>query len=93
MLRDKRLSLDAKALHTYMRTFQDGWKFHSTWLAKQLGISRPKVAKLLKQLLDEGYLDRVKTKGDKGIFLGYDYYIFPVRRELYNKLRKEEREK
>ena len=83
------MSLDAKGLHCYLRTFEDGWKFHATWLAKQFGISRPKIAKLLKQLLDEGYLDRVPTKGDRGVFLGYDYYIFPVRRKLYRKLMKE----
>ena len=89
VLRDRRLTPAAKALHCYMRTFDKEWKFHANWLAKRLNVSRPTMSKLLKELLDEGYLERWPTSGDKGVFMGYDYYVYPVRKKLYWQLLKE----
>jgi DNA-binding MarR family transcriptional regulator len=57
VLRDKSLTPAAKALHCYMRTFDKEWKFHAKWLAKKFNVSRPTISKLLKELLDEGYLE------------------------------------
>ena len=58
VLRDKNLSPKAKALHAYLRTFESEFKLHATWLAENFGVSRPTMGKLLRELLEQGYIDR-----------------------------------
>ena len=86
VLHDKRLDAIDKLLHSLMRTFPDDWHFNATDLAKRIGVSRKTVDRSLARLMAASLLDRDPARGEGGIFLGYIYSVYPVRKDLYNRL-------
>ena len=92
VLQDKHLSLKAKGLHCYLRTFPDGWKFHASHLAEELKVGRHTVEKLLTELIKRKLVERTPARGENGCFMGYVYFVYPVKLDLYTRLCREERE-
>lgn len=89
VLQDKSLSLKAKGLHCYLRTFPDGWKFHASHLAKELRVSRHTIEKLFLELIEKELVERAPARGENGCFMGYTYLVYPVKLDLYVKLSRE----
>jgi len=86
VLKDKRLSWRARFLHCYMRSFSNDYHFYSGHLAKELRWNRKTVDVALRELSAANLLDRTEARGEDGVFMGFIYTVYPVRRDLYRRL-------
>ena len=57
-IRDRRVSLAARALLMVMLSQPDDWQFNVRHLAREVGCGRTMVAQLLRELIDAGYVRR-----------------------------------
>lgn len=60
LLLDKDLSLKAKGLWTYMQSKPNNWDFSAARIAKELSEGRDAILSALKELIEIGYVRRVK---------------------------------
>lgn len=65
---DKRLSLGAKTIYTYMYSKPDGWDFASDRIAKELNVSKPTILKHIKELKESGYLISKKLSNGRILY-------------------------
>ena len=75
VLNDTNLSWKAKGLFVYLWSQADEWDFHETEVAKH---STDKVGSLksgLKELEQQGYLKRKRTRDEKGKFIGNKWIL------------------
>lgn len=84
VLEDKNLSLKAKGLHAWMRSFPYNWQFYVVDMQKRLKEGRDALNGALKELLDNGYLEREHLH-KAGKFIGYLYIIYPVKKAAFDK--------
>lgn len=83
ILRDEKLSLQAKGLFCMMASFPEDWDFTTAGLAKVAGCGREKITNALDNLEKAGYLLREQAHDDAGrfaanIFVLYDEKISPL---------------
>lgn len=74
-LQDKKLSLKAKGLLSYMLSLPDDWDYSLRGLCAICLEGEKAIRNTLKELEDKGYLYREKINGIQGRF-DYDYYIY-----------------
>lgn len=74
-LQDKKLSLKAKGLLSYMLSLPDDWDYSLRGLCAICLEGKKAIRNTLKELEDNGYLYRKKINGIQGRF-DYDYYIY-----------------
>ena len=86
MLKDNRISWRARFLHCYLRAFSNGYHFYASKLATDLNWNRHTVDTALRELQAAALLDRTEARGEGGIFMGFVYTVYPVRRDLYRRL-------
>ena len=89
-IRDKKLSLKAKALHCFLRSFPSGWLFHVEDLSTRIPEGRDAVSAGLKELEARKYLERSPARGEGGKFNGYIYQVFCMRKDRYIRALKED---
>ncbi len=76
ILNNPRLSWKAKGLLAYLLSKPDGWQFYETEIAKRSKDGRDSVATGLKELENEGYLQRSWIRNDKGKFIGRQWDVY-----------------
>ena len=82
VLHDPRLSLKAKGLHAFMRSMPSGWRFNVPDLTNRLPEGKAAITAALKELVDVGYIDRDRARGEDGVFMGYLYIVCQGCQEL-----------
>lgn len=79
-LQDPNLSFEATGLLAYMLSLPVDWKYSRDWLMRQKQkIGRDKLKRLLKELEENGYLERKYTQDEKGRMSGHDWLVKPVK--------------
>lgn len=75
-LRDKRLSWKARGILAYTLSNADDWKIYISELEKHSDKDgRESTGNGVKELIDLGYIERIRKQGEDGRFAGYDYQI------------------
>jgi len=74
LLQDENISLKAKGMYALMQTLPVKWECSVRTLAEIAGVSKDTAQRLLKELEENGYLERVQTT-DNGRFSGMDYAL------------------
>lgn len=72
---DARLSLEARGLLVMMASLPDNWSYSETGLASKAGCGRQKVNRILRELIDAGYLLREQRHGENGKFSSCTYVL------------------
>lgn len=72
---DARLSLEARGLLVMMASLPDNWSYSETGLASKAGCGRQKVNRILRELIDAGYLLREQRHGENGKFTSCTYVL------------------
>lgn len=72
---DARLSLEARGLLVMMASLPDNWSYSETGLASKAGCGRQKINRILRELIDAGYLLREQRHGERGKFSSCTYVL------------------
>ena len=76
---DKTLSCEARVLYCYMLCMKDGWKFYRSAMASALGVSRQKLNRVVRELVDAGLVERKgQDRGTGGIFSAVNYSVVTI---------------
>ena len=74
-LRDKKLSLKAKGLLSYMLSLPEDWNYSLKGLCTMNKENETAIRSALKELEENNYLERNKVRNNKGLF-EYDYIVY-----------------
>lgn len=74
-LQNKKLSLKAKGLMSFMLSLPDDWDYTEMGLVKVLKEGREAIRSGLRELENHHYLIRIKREREAGKFGGYDYEL------------------
>ena len=77
-INDRNLSWKSKGLHAYLLSLPDDWKIYIEELKKHANDGRESTANGIKELIENGYIDRKSVHDEKGRFKGYEYLVFEV---------------
>ncbi len=78
---DTTLSLQARGLLGYFLSLPDDWVIRPEHAAKENGIGRNTVYKLIKELRESGYIIPVQNRSVKGKFSSGDYLVFRSKKD------------
>ena len=79
-LQDPNLSYEATGLLAFMLSLPADWHYSREWLAKQKQkIGRDKLKRLLKELEENGYLERKYKQNENGKMAGQDWVVKPIK--------------
>jgi hypothetical protein len=73
VLRDKRLSAEARGVMGFILSFPDDWNFTMEWLRREMPLGRDRSDRIMKELSTCGYCQRHRLRNDDGSFSGYEY--------------------
>ena len=76
IINNPKLSWKAKGLLTYLLSKPDGWQFYETEIAKRSKDGRDSVAAGLKELENEGYLERSWIRNERGKYIGRQWDVY-----------------
>lgn len=74
-LRNPKLKIGPKGLHTYMMQLPPDWDINISDLVSRSPDGRDAITTAMNALMEEGYVHR-EQKTKKGKFSGYDYHVF-----------------
>lgn len=77
-LKDEQLSWKAKGLLAYMLSLPDDWSFSLADLAIRSKCGREATAKILDELIEAGYLQKVQERGKDGKYGGVEFFVYEV---------------
>lgn len=83
VLRDDRLSFEARGFLAFLLSMADNWNFSITGLASITGLSDRAVMRLTKELKKAGYIKQTKVKDETGLFRSYLWEISEEPSELH----------
>lgn len=69
------LSANAKGILFYLLSRNDDWQFYETEITTHFKDSIKNVKKGIRELIEQGYIERIKTQNYKGHFI-YEYNIY-----------------
>lgn len=75
IIKDERLSWKAKGIYLHLVSKPPVWSYYVEEIIKSSKDAKTSVQSGIKELEEYGYLKRVKTKGDNGKFIGWDYLL------------------
>jgi uncharacterized phage protein (TIGR02220 family) len=75
ILQNSKLSWAAKGMLVYLLHLPDGWQINVADLSNRSKNGRDGTAGIIKELMNAGYISRVKIKNEKAQFKGYDYTV------------------
>ena len=75
ILQNSKLSWAAKGMLVYLLHLPDNWQINVADLSNRSRNGRDGTAGIIKELMTEGYISRVKIKNEKSQFKGYDYTV------------------
>ena|SRR5215831_8332416 len=73
MLRDKRLSLEARGALAFILSFRSNWRFGLAWLCRDQAIGRDRARRIINEHVTAGYCQRGRTRNDDGTLGQYEY--------------------
>lgn len=76
ILRDTRLSWDARGFMIYLLTFNDDWSFNIRGLASLTGASKGTILRIVRELKDAGYITQTKRQDKSGRFESCEWEIY-----------------
>jgi len=71
LLRDKRITLEARALVSFILSLPENWVIYKIWVQKELGLGRYQFDRIWKECVDTGYIKTNKWKTKDGKFQYY----------------------
>jgi hypothetical protein len=71
LLRDKRITLEARALVSFILSLPENWVIYKIWVQKELGLGRYQFDRIWKECVDAGYIKTNKWKTKDGKFQYY----------------------
>jgi predicted transcriptional regulator len=87
LIDDNNLTTNAKAILIYMLSKPDDWQFFELDITKHFKDNVKIIRKGMKELIDKGYVDRIKMRNTEGKFVYlYDVYEQPELNEENKKL-------
>ena len=79
VIRDNSLTCEARLLYCYMLSMEDGWKFYRSAMASAIGVSRQKLNRVVRELMDAGLVERKgQDRGAGGTFSAVDYSVVTI---------------
>lgn len=75
ILQNSKLSWATKGMLVYLLHLPDNWQINVADLSNRSRNGRDGTACIIKELMTEGYISRVKIKNEKSQFKGYDYTV------------------
>ncbi|MFA0813942.1 helix-turn-helix domain-containing protein, partial [Microbulbifer epialgicus] len=78
---DRRISFAASGLLLHLLSKPDHWEVSASALAKEAQEGRDKIYKLLNELIESGYCERITNRDEKGKMIGTDYEISDAPRD------------
>jgi hypothetical protein len=66
MLRDKRLSLEARGALAFILSHPADWRFSLEWLCREQGVGRDKVRRLIREMVSADYCIRSQERTASG---------------------------
>lgn len=77
MIRDGRLSWEARMILVFILSFPENWEFTLSWLLKQPpGFGRDRANRLIGELVDIGYCRRDRKRNGDGTLGAYEYVFY-----------------
>ncbi|MGY0275586.1 helix-turn-helix domain-containing protein [Limosilactobacillus fermentum] len=73
---DKRMSLKALGLFTYMWSKPDDWEFYVSVISNDFKDGRDSVRSAINELINLGYVKRTRKHKENGQLAAYDYILF-----------------
>lgn len=71
LLKDKRISLEAKGLISFILSLPEDWVIYKGWVQRELGLGRYQFDRIWKECTDIGYIKTNKWKNPDGKFQYY----------------------
>ena len=78
---NKKLTWQAKGLFAYLMTLPNDWKVNVQDLSTRSKNGRDSTAKILKELILNGYVHKQRVHNEKGQFKGYNYTVYENRKD------------
>lgn len=75
-VRDKNISLKARGLLSFMLSYPSDWDFSLDFLVKETGEKITSIRTAIQELIDNGYLQRVRHTNSKGKVVCWEYIIY-----------------
>jgi hypothetical protein len=73
MMRDKRLSFEARGVLCFILSYPDNWEFNIDWIKREQGIGRDRVRRIINELIACGYCGRERGRNNNGTLGSYAY--------------------
>lgn len=73
MIRDGRLSWDARAILAFILSFPSNWEFSLAWFCRETKTGRDKARRVVRELVAAGYCARVRKRKNDGTLGPYEY--------------------
>jgi hypothetical protein len=71
--RDPHLSWEAAGMLVYLLSLPPGWTLHPSHLVKARKGGRDRIYRILRELRELGYIERIEQRDDAGKVVGYEY--------------------
>ena len=75
-LEDSKLSWKAKGLLSYLLSLPDDWQIYESELVKHSKDGRDSTKSAIKELIDNGYIERERKRDEKGMLKHYEYSVY-----------------
>tara|TARA_R100000654_G_scaffold73291_1_gene105960 strand:+ start:185 stop:856 length:672 start_codon:yes stop_codon:yes gene_type:complete len=76
IFKNKNLSLKAKGLLALLLSFNDNWDLSINGLHKILKEGKSSIRTTMNELIEFGYVKRIRIKNEKGTFIGINYTVY-----------------
>ena len=74
-MRDERLSIEARGMLALLMTYADDWTFKRCHLMKVAQIKRDKFQRIMRELIEAGYVEREALRAEGGKVAGSTWVI------------------
>lgn len=86
-IKDSSLSWKAKGLFTYILSLPEDWKIYMSELVNHSTGGKEELKSIIKELVQHGYIQRDKSKDEKGMFVGWSYKIIEQPESVFTRER------
>lgn len=77
IIKDERLSIEARFVLIFMRSFKKGWVFYKKDLQERLNVGRRVLDRCFEELAEVGYLIETEMLEKQGLFTSKGYVVYP----------------
>jgi hypothetical protein len=76
VIRNEKISIEARGMLVMLLSFSDGWKFNAKHIMAKACVGRDKFQRIMAELKEAGHLKMVPVRGDDGRMQGHDWHVF-----------------